>query len=788
DWRLSGYNSKINWYDYPVDKNVVKNTRTQLENNRPQITSNKEAFPNDIVTLNVKTVNLESSDLNKTKIEIILPRYSSYKTGSAYPAPVSITNTGFETRLLFDIDKIYSDTAIDIYLEVQIDSNSGIAGELLQFVSKLYVDTLLINTSAPAELRIISNMPEAPGNIRFIDYKNFTGKLEWDKSVSQNIIENRLYWDSGTGIMNFDAPLSVLSGDSVLYSDSLFFVITNLTDTDYRFVVRAKNNLGVEEKNKDILVVRPIYYKPVELPEIKIASPEKNQAVSGNNYSFIAEASELVEKIFETNKWMPRAHIKNAAKEDPAKKGNPNDYVEFIDAGNQTIVNVYTTEISPFIFLDENFVGIRQNNSGDPNIHNLNYGGIVDSGYLWTATVPLIPNEGHKIYISQRGSRSKNYQNLSLKVEFEIAKAQDNSTDVESEPELYEWQTITSNDLTNFPNPAVSHPWVVTADLSAYPSGAYMTRIKVYYTAADNSETFVVADMQNFDIDHLNWSKKDEKTSDNKAKTTAKLAADDTANITLAGVDEKGNKNKVGVTVAQNILGAETQPANLQLQIQQRSQNDSDVEQALNVLNRELASMPIEINLTTGDSQFNTFANGKTMEIELSYADANNDGVIDGTNIRENEIKLMTYSTTTETWEECEIIENNKEKKTVKAKANHLSFFMLTSTAPSVNAANVIVRPNPFKPNDDIDETGRNYFSGNANSGIIFDNLPANATIKIYTLRGALVTEKSLNNTTSNKYQWDVKNDAGREVASGVYLFVVTSPTGHKTGKFVIVR
>ncbi|MBP7653583.1 VWA domain-containing protein, partial [Candidatus Dependentiae bacterium] len=41
DWRLSGYNSKINWYDYPVDKNVVKNTRTQLENNRPQITSNK---------------------------------------------------------------------------------------------------------------------------------------------------------------------------------------------------------------------------------------------------------------------------------------------------------------------------------------------------------------------------------------------------------------------------------------------------------------------------------------------------------------------------------------------------------------------------------------------------------------------------------------------------------------------------------------------------------------------------------------------------------------------------
>ncbi|HPP88394.1 MAG TPA: T9SS type A sorting domain-containing protein, partial [bacterium] len=90
----------------------------------------------------------------------------------------------------------------------------------------------------------------------------------------------------------------------------------------------------------------------------------------------------------------------------------------------------------------------------------------------------------------------------------------------------------------------------------------------------------------------------------------------------------------------------------------------------------------------------------------------------------------------------------------------------------------VIVSPNPFVPND------------GANSGIIFDNLPANAAaIKIFTLRGALVTEKSLNNTTSNKYyQWDVKNDAGREVASGVYLFVVTSPSGTKTGKFVIIR
>ncbi|HON55434.1 MAG TPA: T9SS type A sorting domain-containing protein, partial [bacterium] len=110
-------------------------------------------------------------------------------------------------------------------------------------------------------------------------------------------------------------------------------------------------------------------------------------------------------------------------------------------------------------------------------------------------------------------------------------------------------------------------------------------------------------------------------------------------------------------------------------------------------------------------------------------------------------------------------------------------------TAPSVSAANVIVKPNPFVPNDGKDETGKNYISGIANSGgIIFDNLPANAAIKIFTLRGALVTEKSLNNTTSNKYQWDVKNDAGREVASGVYLFVVTSPSGTKTGKFVIIR
>lgn len=55
-------------------------------------------------------------------------------------------------------------------------------------------------------------------------------------------------------------------------------------------------------------------------------------------------------------------------------------------------------------------------------------------------------------------------------------------------------------------------------------------------------------------------------------------------------------------------------------------------------------------------------------------------------------------------------------------------------------------------------------------------NLPEKATIKIYTLDGALVKTINKNDTKTNFVDWDIKNDKGIPVASGMYLVHVNLP------------
>lgn len=89
-------------------------------------------------------------------------------------------------------------------------------------------------------------------------------------------------------------------------------------------------------------------------------------------------------------------------------------------------------------------------------------------------------------------------------------------------------------------------------------------------------------------------------------------------------------------------------------------------------------------------------------------------------------------------------------------------------------AANVRVFPNPWKSNQ------------HSNAPVTFDGLPANSTVKIFTLSGHWV--KSLE-ATSGKVTWDCTNDGGEKVASGVYLYVVTDMLGDDiSGKIAIVK
>ena len=110
---------------------------------------------------------------------------------------------------------------------------------------------------------------------------------------------------------------------------------------------------------------------------------------------------------------------------------------------------------------------------------------------------------------------------------------------------------------------------------------------------------------------------------------------------------------------------------------------------------------------------------------------------------------------------------------------------------PSLNLARVTVVPNPYRAVEAWNPSG--------GQEIHFVNLPAQARIRIYTLAGDLV--RDIRHTIdpseavtapwdqSRDFEaWDLKNGAGRDVGSGVYIYRVESGTFFHQSRFVVIR
>jgi flagellar hook assembly protein FlgD len=81
----------------------------------------------------------------------------------------------------------------------------------------------------------------------------------------------------------------------------------------------------------------------------------------------------------------------------------------------------------------------------------------------------------------------------------------------------------------------------------------------------------------------------------------------------------------------------------------------------------------------------------------------------------------------------------------------------------------VFAFPNPYVVNSDADKLNFNY--------------SRTGTVRIYDISGALIAELSVNGS------WDGKNQKGKAVASGVYLFVLAADNGEiGRGKFLLIN
>jgi len=70
---------------------------------------------------------------------------------------------------------------------------------------------------------------------------------------------------------------------------------------------------------------------------------------------------------------------------------------------------------------------------------------------------------------------------------------------------------------------------------------------------------------------------------------------------------------------------------------------------------------------------------------------------------------------------------------------------------------------------------------------IQFADIPDNCTIRIYTMAGELIRTINHDDGTGTQ-DWDMLSEAGRGIASGVYLYHVESQYGNFTGKFAVIK
>ncbi len=99
---------------------------------------------------------------------------------------------------------------------------------------------------------------------------------------------------------------------------------------------------------------------------------------------------------------------------------------------------------------------------------------------------------------------------------------------------------------------------------------------------------------------------------------------------------------------------------------------------------------------------------------------------------------------------------------------------------PTANLNQVRVVPNPFRASVPWDAPGGHE--------VHFTNLPQDARIKIYTVAGDLVAELIHSDRVRDFERWNLKNENGRDVASGIYMFRVEAASFSFQDRFIVIR
>ena len=189
-----------------------------------------------------------------------------------------------------------------------------------------------------------------------------------------------------------------------------------------------------------------------------------------------------------------------------------------------------------------------------------------------------------------------------------------------------------------------------------------------------------------------------------------------------------------------------------------------------NDLTKEFSAHDMTYNPITAFSDFLT--------LKIAYPDADNNGRVDGDNIAETSLGLYYLNESLQRWILMEDMVRDFNANYIQARVNHFSIYSIRYVGTAQPAmAQIKVYPNPCKM---------------AISGLTFENIPVSASnvkIYIYNAAGNLIRtlDRSDGINILNVASWNGRNESGKKVASGLYVyFIKTAAHGSSSGKVVI--
>jgi len=142
-----------------------------------------------------------------------------------------------------------------------------------------YLDVLSVLTANP--------VPLPPRNFSAQSLAGNQIKLAWGAAPYEGITEYQLFYDNGTGTINYGAPLATVTAVPGVYTYS--YTAGGLTTgTVYKFGLQAKHRCGVLETNTNVVASAAALYSLTGV-RAAIKQPQGGKTIKGNSITVMAE-------------------------------------------------------------------------------------------------------------------------------------------------------------------------------------------------------------------------------------------------------------------------------------------------------------------------------------------------------------------------------------------------------------------------------------------------------------------------------------------------------------------